>query len=843
MTLPVIRSARWAGLAAGALLVPAGAAWATVSVAKPSSAGHPAVRASLQALTVVPGRVALRGPYAEARVLVEAHYAGGSERDVSDEVSLAVTDPRVAGVDEDRTVRARGDGSTILVARLQGREARIPLEVRGVAKAGPPRFLTDVLPVLTKAGCNQGACHGAAAGKGGFKLSLLGYDPQTDYTAITRWGGGRRVSRTRPERSLILRKPTLQVRHGGGRRFAIGSPEYRLLRDWIAGGLPAPAPQEPQVTRLEAIPPLRTLAMGQSQRFIVRARYSDGSQRDVTGQTLFTASDETIASVDPSGEAKVVSPGEGAVVIRYRGLVATARVISPFGVRCSVFGVRGVRSLGRTPNTEHRTPNPIETLVSEKLDALGLEPSGTCTDADFARRAYLDATGLLPTPDEVRTFLWDADRGKREKLIDALLERPEYVDFWTMKWADLLRCSRQSLTDKGMYAFYRWIRQSVAQDKPWDQFARDLLLARGSGFRNGPANYFRTAGRPEDLAEATAQVFLGVRVQCARCHNHPYEKWTQQQYYQLAAFFARVKTKKGDSPEEKDVYLAATGEVEHPRTGKTMVPTALDAAPLPPDYRGDRRQALAEWLTSPQNPYFAHVLVNRVWRQLMGRGLVEPVDDLRATNPPSNEALFDWLAQDFVKHGCDVKYLIRSIMCSQAYQRSSLPAWGNERDTRYYSHFLFKRLGAEQLLDAVASATGVAEKFSGFPLGTRAAQLPDTEIPSYFLDVFGRPARQITCECERSSDPTIAQVLHLMNGAEINERLAAKDGRVAALAGSTLPPRRIVDELYLGSVSRFPSPEESRTAIQALTAGPDRQRAAEDLLWALLNTKEFVFNH
>ncbi|HLB77460.1 MAG TPA: DUF1549 and DUF1553 domain-containing protein, partial [Candidatus Dormibacteraeota bacterium] len=585
-------------------------------------------------------------------------------------------------------------------------------------------------------------------------------------------------TRAQPDRSLILRKPTLQIRHGGGQRFVIGSPPYRLLRDWITGGLPAPRADEPRVARLEVIPAERTLALGQSQRFIVQAHYSDGSQRDVTGQTLFTASDETVTSVDPNGAAKVVGPGEGVMVIRYRGLVATARLICPFGppwksspglsaVSPPASGYPLSLKTGQPVLTadsrEPTAPNPIDQLVSEKLAALGLEPSGTCTDADFVRRAYLDAIGLLPAPDEVRAFLWNRDRNKREKLIDALLERPEYVDFWTMKWADLLRCSRQSLSDKGMYSFYRWIRQNVAENKPWDQFARELLLAHGSGFKEGPANYFRIAGKPEDLAETTAQVFLGVRVQCARCHNHPYEKWTQQQYYQLAAFFARVKTKKGDSPEERDVYLTAAGEVEHPRTGKAMIPTALDAAPLPPDYRGDRRQALAEWLTSPRNPYFAHILVNRVWRHLMGRGLVEPVDDLRATNPPSNEALFDWLARDFVQHGCDVKYLIRTIMRSQTYQRSSQPRQGSERDSRYYSHFPFKRLGAEQLLDAITACTGVPEKFSGYPLGTSAAQLPDTNVASYFLDVFGRPARQITCECERTGDLTVAQMLHLMN--------------------------------------------------------------------------------
>jgi hypothetical protein len=394
-----------------------------------------------------------------------------------------------------------------------------------------------------------------------------------------------------------------------------------------------------------------------------------------------------------------------------------------------------------------------------------------------------------------------------------------------------------------MWAFHRWIRQSVEQNKPWDEFARELLLSRGSSFEDGPANYFRIAGKPEDLAETTAQLFLGVRVQCARCHNHPYEKWTQQQYYELAAFFARVKSKEGDTPEEREVFLASSGEVRHPRTGKEMVPTALDAAPMPSGYGGDRRQVLAQWLTSPENPFFGRVIVNRLWRHFMGRGLVEPVDDFRVTNPPSNPALLDWLAGDLAASGYDLKHTMRVIMRSQAYQRSSTPRRGSEGDTKYYSHYPFKRVGAEQLLDALTAATGVAEKFESLPMGTRAAQLPDTAVNSYFLDVFGRPARRITCECERTSDLTIAQVLHLMNNAGINEKIASPKGRVATMLAAKLSPARVVDELYLASLSRFPSIEESRTALAALAAAPERQRAAEDLLWALLNSKEFLFNH
>jgi hypothetical protein len=831
----------------------------------------------ITALIATPGQIVLHGRYAEARLLVDGRFADGGVRDVSGKVTLSVADPKVATVSEGGMVQARGDGRTTLIARFpvsQGAGSpptlRVPIRVQGVAKAEPPRYVTDVLPVLTRAGCNQGACHGAQQGKGGFRLSLLGYDPDFDHEQIVRASGGRRLSRVQPDGSLLLRKPLAEVAHKGGRRFAAGSLEHRILRDWIVGGAKPPAGDEARVVRLEPIPAVRTLAQGQTQRFVVRAHYSDGTQRDATGQTLFTASDETVTAVDPTGEAKVVGPGEGAVVIRYQGLVATAQVVSPFGPVAAADGTQS--RFAATPASQKKalrasatqdtvaseahshssraseassrpTGSPIDRLVFAKLAALGLTPSGPCSDADFLRRAYLDVIGLLPTPEEARAFLGDRDPEKREKLIDALLARPEYVDFWAMKWGDVLRNSRRQLTDKGMFAFNRWIRDSVLQNKAWDQMARELLLARGSGFDEGPANYFRLSGRPEELAETTVQVFLGVRMQCARCHNHPYERWTQNQYYEMASFFARVKNKNGEQEGERITYLLATGEVKHPRTGKEMVPTALDAAPMPKSYRGDRRVALVDWITSPKNPYFAHILVNRVWRHFMGRGLVEPVDDLRATNPPTNAALFDYLAQEFVAGGYDVKHLMRTIMRSRTYQLSSQPTAGNERDTKYYSHYPFKRLGAEQLLDAVASATGVPEKFDGFPMGTRATQLPDSAVPSYFLDLFGRPARQITCECERTDMPSVAQVLHLMNSAGINNRLASKEGRVVPLVEAKKLPHEIVDELYLAALSRYPTAAERRAAAPALALAKDRSIAAQDLMWALLNSKEFVFNH
>jgi hypothetical protein len=826
---------------------------------------------TVAALASMPARVTLQGRYCGARVLIDARDRNGATRDVSAAALLTIADPAIAAVDQDNMLRPLRNGATVLIARYAGRETRVPVIVRGLSGKEPPRFVSDVIPVLTRAGCNQGACHGAASGKGGFKLSLLGYDPVLDYDAITRANRARRVSPTQPDSSLLLLKPTLTVFHRGGRRLARGTADYRLLRDWIAGGMPGPNPAEPHVTGLNVMPAVRTLAVGQTQRFIVYARYSDGVVCDVTDETLFTASDETVASVAPIGEAKAAGPGEGAVVIRYQSLVGTARVISPYGPPITAHAnsprtaqAAPVRNRNAAtpehPNT--RTPEPpnprtperlnaqssdapamIDRLVQQKLDALGLTASGNCTDADFLRRAYLDVIGLVPTAQEARAFLTDHTPDKRARLIETLLARPEYVDFWTLRWADILRDSRDVLSEKGMYAFNLWIRRCVAENRPWDQFARQLLLAQGSVYQNGAANYYRTGKTPLEMAENTAQVFLGVRIQCARCHNHPYDRWTQQQYYQMAAFFARVKAKPGERAGENVIFAGDDGEVENPRTHKTAQPCALGAAPLPATFAGDRRQALAEWLTSDQNPFFARVIVNRMWKHFMGRGFVEPVDDLRLTNPPSNAPLFDFLAQDFTRHGYDLQYLMRVIMRSNVYQRSPIAAGNNGRDTRYQSHFAFKRLEAEPLLDSLTAITGVPQKFDGLPNGTRAAQLPDGSVNSYFLDLFGRPARQSSCECERSDDPNLGQLLHMMNSADVNSRLAAKNGRVADLLAAKLPNSRIVEELYLSSLARFPSAEESKRAVAILASAKNRQQAGEDLQWALLNSKEFLFNH
>ncbi len=765
--------------------------------------------------------IALSGAYSSARVLIEENG-----RDVTGGVKLALANPSLA-VLKDGTLWPRKDGATVLTATRNGQILMIPVQVTGLAGAKPPRFRSDVMPLLTRYGCNQGGCHGAQQGKGGFKLSLQGYDPDADYESITRAAAGRRVSPAQPENSLLLRKPTMLVSHKGGQLFEAGSPAHQLLADWIAAGMPKPLPEEPDVTGLEIVPAVRTLSVGQKQRFRVWASFSDKTRRDVSAESLFSVSDGSVVQVTLDGNAKIVGKGEGAILIRYQDRVATASLLSPFAA----------------PRAPQPQPTTVDRLIESKLAALGLDTSPNCSDSDFLRRVSLDLIGLLPTPDEARAFLADTDPLKRTKLVERLLERPEYVDYWTLKWGDLLRSNRSVLNDKGLTALNRWIRTSVAVNKPWNVMARELLLAQGSVYDDGPANYFRAAATPDALTETTSQVFLGVRIACAKCHNHPYEKWKQHQYYQFAAFFSRVKTKNGETPDEKIIYTVNSGEATNPRTGKVMTPTALDGAPVPKEFTGDRRVAFADWLTDAKNPFFAKVLVNRLWKHFMGQGLIDPVDDVRVTNPPSNPALLEWLAADFVTHGYDLKHTMRTILATRAYQRTAFPTKVNVADTRYFSHYFFKRLDAEPLLDAVGSATGVPEKFGGYPAGMRAAELPDTTAGSYFLDLFGRPARNIVCQCERLEAPNLGQLLHFMNGKGINEKLSNKGGRIAKLVEAKIPDVKLVQELYLASVSRLPDQDETFDAVMSLREAKDKRKEAEDILWALLNSKEFLFNH
>ena len=688
-----------------------------------------------------------------------------------------------------------------------------------VARAGPVSFRKHVIPVLTKMGCNSGACHGAAAGKNGFALTLRGYT-EADYDTITRAAAGRRVNKLEPAKSLLLLKPTETLPHLGGKRFDVGSPEYAVLAGWIASGMPAPRDSDATLSGISATPASETLAVGDTRQLRVEARYSDGTTEDVTRWARYGSADQSVAQVDEKGQFTVRGHGETAVSVGFLTAVALARVRSPYpnDIPPAVFD-------------QAAQYNRFDTMVLAKLRELRIRPAGLCTDAEFIRRAYLDAAGILPTRAEVERFVDDRAPDKRTRLVDALLERPEFVDYWAYKWSDLLLVSSRSLGRSNVQSFYGWIRASVASNTPWDRFVRELTTASGRTDQVGAANYFLIHRNPIDIAENYTQAFLGLTLTCARCHNHPLEKWTQRDYYQFANLFSRVVVKDDDrafatKEDASLVYSADTGEILHPRLGVALPPRPLDGVAMKGDARADRRAYVAAWLTSPSNTQFARTIVNRVWGSLLGRGFVHPVDDLRATNPASNEELFAALTADFVEHGFDVKRLIRSIMTSATYQRSAETDDTNLKDDRYYSHHLTRRLQAEVILDAVLADHRDAHAFrrvSGRHAGPSAA---GHEGRLVFLTVFGRPERVLTSAAERQMDPTLPQALHAINGDTLNKKLMDDGGRIASMARDAHAAGDLVDEIYLSALSRPPGVEERRALAARIDAASDRRRSS-----------------
>jgi hypothetical protein len=801
-------------------------------------------------LKVVPADVVLTGPRAKQQLLALAVADGKVIGDVTGKAQFISSNPAVATVDETGTVHAVGEGETNIAASIDGRQVFSTAKVTKTRDAPAPSFRNEVIPLLTKIGCNSGACHGALAGKGGFKLSLRGYAPALDHFVMTRQVLGRRVDPVEPAHSLILLKPTMAVSHGGGQKLEVDSMDYQLLADWIASGAPAPHEGDPRIQRLEVFPPAAVLKPNDTLQVVVRAWYSDGHAADVTRWVKFNSTEDPVATVDPEGKVRVAGHGEAAITLWFSNLVAVCRIASPFANDAAV----GVFASAAAENT-------IDNLVLRKLVALRIPPSPTCTDSEFIRRAFLDAAGILPTPEEVQKFVADSASDKRAKLIDGLLERPQFVDYWSYKWSDLLLLSTRKLPQPAVWAFYQFIRQSVADNKPWDRFARDILTASGSTLHNGAGNYFALHKDVSDLTEATSVTFLGMSITCCRCHNHPLEKWTQDQYWSMANLFSRVALKNGDRSGEIIVLSQPTGDVPHPRRSLPMPPAPLDGKPLALDSNADRRQYFADWLTAPENPYFARAVINRVWRNFLGRGLVEAEDDLRQTNPPTNQELFDALAKDFVAHQYDVKYLIRSIMNSATYQRSSKPLPENEADDRFYSHYLIRRLSAEVALDAYSQVTGVPTPFTkvhsgdaggftaygGYPLGTRALQLADSQVASVFLDAFGRPDRTQTCSCERQQDSSVSQALHLNNGQTLNDKIRAKNSRVEKWVTEKIDDSEAVKRLFLLALSREPEAAELTKFRALMTEAAEdkgtRREVFEDLFWAVLTGREFLFNH
>ncbi|QDV36131.1 DUF1553 domain-containing protein [Tautonia plasticadhaerens] len=807
----------------------------------------PAVAAPADGLALLPGSAALDGPKASQRFLVEHLDASGLlSGEATAGATFSISNPNIAAVSPEGVVTPVSDGVATLTAAVGGRTATALVRVRDADRDEPRSFRNHVLPVMTRFGCNQGSCHGAAAGKNGFRLTLRGYGPELDYDALTRQAAARRIDKTSPAESLMLLKATGAVEHGGGPLFAPGSADYRVIAEWIGAGLPAPTEDDPRIDAVEAFPPAVSLRPGDTQQILVRASYTDGRTADVTRWAKFGTTDETVATVDDSGRLTVVGPGEGAVTVWFDSRVALSSVTVPHD-----------RSIDETIFAEAPRHNRVDELNLDTLAALRIPPSPPCDDATFLRRAYVDATGTLPAAEEVDAFLADDDPDKRAKLVDRLIGSEAFVDYWAYKWSDLLLVSSRNLPAPAMWSFYRFIRRSVAENRPWDDFARDVLTAKGSTLDDGAGNYFVIHRDPIELTENASMAFLGLAMTCARCHNHPLEKWTQDQYYGFANLFGRVKLKDGDlgaAVGDVEVIPASSGDIPHPRRGDPMAPQPLDAEPVPLDAPGDRREALADWLESPDNPYFAPALVNRVWANFFSRGLVDPEDDLRATNPPSDRALMDWLVADFRSHDYDVRHLIRTIMTSASYQRSSAPVPGNEGDTKFLSRYVPRRLPAEVLLDAMSWVAEVPTAFPGYPAGWRSLQLPDAQVANPFLDSFGRPARNDTCSCERSDEPSLAQALHLANGDTLNEKLRHDNSAPARLAASNAPFSEVLDLLFKSALSRAPTDDERSRILPMLESAladaetdedraAARRRAIEDLYWATLTGNEFLFNH
>lgn len=784
-------------------------------------------------LEVFPAHIAFTGPRDEQRLVVLGNWADGTKRDLSRSAAFATAQVQTATVDATGIVRPIGNGATTVTVSYQGTTARVPVTVQNATADQSVNFTTEVVPILTRFGCNSGGCHGAALGRGGFRLSLFGFDPDFDYDQIVRSNEGRRVVVSDAERSILLAKPALVMEHGGGEKLKLHSREYLRLRTWLEDGAPGPGKSDPEVVRIEVFPKARVLVPGEQQQLAVTATWSDGRSEDVTPLTQFDSLNDAVAATHPSGLVTGRTAGETHVMARFSGQAVVASFTLPYA------------------KIDHYPALPANNYIDEKLitkwKELGITPSPLASDTDFLRRLYLDAIGTLPTAEEVRAFLADKDPKKREKAVDAVLTRPEFVDWWALKWGDLLRIDRQPLRDKGMWSFHNWVRGQLRDGVPIDTFVREIVTAEGSTFTNGPANFYKIGRNADDWAETASQVFLGVRVQCAKCHTHPFEKWTQADYYGMAAFFIRLGTKNstefGLFGRESVVYLRPNGEARHPRKGVTVKPKPFDGPVMEDEF--DRRQKLAEWITTPDNPFFARNIVNRFWGYLMGRGLVEPLDDMRATNPASNPELLDALAADFVQHKFDQKHLMRTIFNSRAYQLSSQVTPGNAADgaNTHFSRYTIKRLTAEQLADALDYATGTREKYKGVPLGTRAIQLPDTSYASYLMDTFGRPPRQVVCECERTTKPNIAQALHLLNGDFLNNKIAEKSGRVAKIVQAKIPTEQAVAELYIVTLSRAPSPDELAKATGWVKSAGSITTGLQDLLWVLINSKEFLFVH
>lgn len=808
--------------------------------------------AKSETATILPTQFKLHGSDAQQQLVI-ANLVDGvpSAMKAESDYSIRSSDESVIRIEGSKAI-AVGDGTAKIVVTLSDQsEVTAEAFVVGTATEADWTFRNDVQSVLSRLGCNMGACHGALAGKGGFRLSLRGYDSDADYASIARQLRGRRIEIGDPGRSLLLAKPTGALPHKGGLRLDVTSRDYKILSQWIAAGAEPPREEDARLQRITVLPENAILAPGDSAKILVNGHYDDGRVVDVTHWAKFTATDEAVASVDESGNVTVRGSGEAAVLVWFGSQVMLSRMIVPFDHQID-------------PEVFDAAPrsNFIDELNLAQLKTLRLMPSPPADRATFVRRATLDTIGRLPTAEETQSYVADESPDSRSRLIDRLLASDEYVDYWAYKWSDLLLVNGTKLRPIAVKSFYQWIHQAVKENRSWDRIVQEVLTATGDSRDVGATNFYAIHQTPEEMTENASQAFMGLSIGCAKCHNHPLEKWTNDQYYAMANLFARVRAKGwGGEPRNGDgirtLYVASSGELVQPGRGKPQPPAPLDADPIAFDDPRDRREVVAQWMTSRENPYFSRAIANRVWANFFGRGLVESVDDLRLSNPASNEPLLDAVSQHLVDNAFDLKQLMRAILASETYSRSSTPLHENMAESKYNSRYYPRRLMAEVLLDSIDQVLETSSPFTTvafpgadsqktdfYPAGTKAIQLYDASIDSYFLKTFGRNPREIVCECERSAEPSMVQVLHMSNGETINPKLADAKNRIARLMESGLSDAEIVQSLFLIALSRQPSDAEAKNLLTVIAEyGDDRRQAIEDAFWSVLTSTEFTFNH
>jgi len=786
--------------------------------------------ADLVELRVSPPEINLTGSQDRQAVLVQAVYSDGITRDVADKAAFAAANAALVRQDG-QTFWAAADGQTELKVSFEGKECVIPVKVEKAGETKPISFKLDVMPVFMKTGCNSGSCHGAARGKDGFRLSLFGYDPDGDHYRITRELSGRRIDLAVPAASLLVEKSVGAVPHTGGKRFEPGTEIYQNIVNWIAAGCQRDPADIPTCTSIDLYPKNAVLdGEGETQKLTVRATYSDGTDRDVTHLALFLTNNESSAAVSPEGVVKAGARGEAFVMARFAThTVGSQFIVLPKGLNYTEPAADNV--------------NYIDELVSAKLKKLRLVPSGQCTDEEFLRRISIDLVGLLPTREEYSAFLADANPNKREAKIDELIGRKEFTDVWVSKWAEwlMLRSDGNRKSYKMIVLYHQWVSEKIASNTPLDQMVKELLASNGGIFKTPEASFYEIERDRLKIAENTAQIFMGMRIQCAQCHNHPFDRWTQDEYYNFAAFFAQVGRKTAEDPREQIIFNAGGGEVKHPVTGKDMAPVFLGGGPA--DTKGkDRREVLAEWLASPKNPFFAQNFANRVWDHFFGMGIINPVDDVRVSNPASNPELLAELAKRFTDSNYNFKQLVKEICMSRSYQRTTQRNESNQTDERNFAHQNVRRIKAESMLDIVSQVTNTKDKFRGLPLGARAVEIADGNTSDYFLTTFGRATRETPCSCEVRMEPTLSQALNLMNGDVVNGKIQ-RGGVLKSLKEEKLEPMQIVEQLYVSCLVRKPTEEEKTALAPMFAEGSDTNKALEDVFWALLNSREMLFNH